>query len=93
RRVLGETVFAQRRPELYPELLTDTFSWNPRDFFGLYGHESWPPGKASRICVAQFSPGDDAGQNLGEIAALARKAAADGAELVVFPELALTGLA
>lgn len=92
RRVLGETVFAQRRPELYPELLTDTFSWNPRDFFGLYGHEPWPAGKASQVSVAQFAPGDDLSQNLAEIAALTRKASAGGAELVVFPELALTGL-
>jgi predicted amidohydrolase len=92
RRVLGETVFAQRRPELYPELLTDTFSWNPRDFFGLYGHEPWPAGKTSQVSVAQFAPRDDVGQNLAEIAALARKARAEGAELVVFPELALTGL-
>jgi predicted amidohydrolase len=90
--VLGETVFAQRRPELYPELLTDTFSWNPRDFFGLYGHEPWPAGKTSQVSVAQFAPRDDVSQNLAEIAALARKARAEGAELVVFPELALTGL-
>ncbi|MDU0953837.1 MAG: nitrilase-related carbon-nitrogen hydrolase, partial [Bradyrhizobium sp.] len=47
RRVLGEPVFAQRRPELYPELLTNTYSWNPRDFFGLYGHQPWPAGKRS----------------------------------------------
>ncbi len=91
RRVLGEPVFAQRRPELYPELLTDTFSWNPRVFFGLYGHEPWPAGKKSRVSVAQFAPVDDVDQNLGEIATLARKARAEGAELVVFPELAATG--
>ena len=93
RRVLGEAVFAQRRPELYPELLTDTFSWNPRDFFGLYGHEPWPAGKTSRVSVAQFAPGDDIGRNHEKISVLAHKAGAEGAELVVFPELALTGLA
>lgn len=92
RRVLGEAVFAQRRPELYPELLTDTFSWNPRDFFGLYGHEPWPPGKTSRVSVAQFAPRDDIDQNLAEIVALAHQASAEGAALVVFPELAVTGL-
>jgi predicted amidohydrolase len=93
RRVLGQSVFAQRRPELYPELLTDTFSWNPRDFFRLYGHEPWPIGKTSRVSVAQFAPGADAAQNLKEIEAHARAAKAEGAELVVFPELAVTGLA
>lgn len=93
RRVLGEAVFAQRRPELYSELLTDTFSWNPRDFFGLYEHEPWPPGKTSRVSVAQFAPVDDVVQNLRQIEAQARAAKEEGAELVVFPELAVTGLA
>jgi predicted amidohydrolase len=91
RRVLGEPVFAQRRPELYPELLTNTFSWNPRDFFGLYGHEPWPKGKRSRVSVAQFAPTADMVTNFSGIAELARNAKADGAELVVFPELAATG--
>lgn len=92
RRVLGEAVFAQRRPELYPELLTDTYSWNPHAFFGLYGHEPWPAGKRSRVSVAQFAPTSDVDANLAAIAALAQRAKADGAELVVFPELAATGL-
>jgi predicted amidohydrolase len=92
RRVLGEAVFAQRRPELYPELVSDTFRWNPRDFFGLYGHEPWPTGKTSRVSVAQFTPGDDFAQNLRQIEAQARAAKAEGAELVVFPELSVTGL-
>jgi predicted amidohydrolase len=93
RRVLGESIFAQRRPELYVELLTNTFSWNPRDFFGLYGHKPWPEGKQSRVSVAQFKPANDVSANLETIARLAREAKADGAELVVFPELAVTGLA
>lgn len=92
RRVMGEPVFRQRRPELYPELLTDTFIWNPRDFFGLYGHEPWPEGVRSRISAAQFAPGADVARNLEAIANLARQAKADGAELVVFPELAVSGL-
>jgi predicted amidohydrolase len=92
RRVLGEQVFVQRRPELYPELLANTFSWNPLDFFGLYGHERWPEGKQSRISVAQFKPADNVATNLETIARLAREAKADGAELIVFPELAVTGL-
>jgi predicted amidohydrolase len=93
RRVLGEPVFVQRRPELYPELMTDTFSWNPRDFFGLYGYEPWPPGMRSRISVAQFAPGGSVAWNLEQIAMLAHQAKAGDAKLVVFPELALTGLA
>ncbi|WP_316229349.1 nitrilase-related carbon-nitrogen hydrolase [Bradyrhizobium sp. SZCCHNR1070] len=92
RRVLGESVLAQRRPELYPELLTNTYSWNPRDFFGLYGHQPWPAGKRSRVSVGQFAPTPEVATNLSIIADLARKAKVDGAELVVFPELAATGL-
>lgn len=92
RRVLGEPVLAQRRPELYPELLTNTYSWNPRDFFGLYGHQPWPHGKRSRVSVAQFAPSADVEANLAQIADLARMAKADGAELVVFPELSATAL-
>jgi predicted amidohydrolase len=94
RRLGGEPVFAQRRPELYAELLTSTFSWNPGDFFGLYGHQPWPKGRQSRIGVAQFAPAAEIATNLARIAELARQAKTrDGAELVVFPELAVTGLA
>jgi predicted amidohydrolase len=93
RRVGGEAVFAQRRPDLYREILTNTFSWNPRDFFGLYGYKPLPPGRASRIAVAQMMPGDNASENLEGIASLARQARVqDGADVVVFPELAVTGL-
>ncbi len=93
RRVGGEAVFAQRRPELYAELMTNSFSWNPRDFFSLYGHQPWPEGRQSRLSVAQFKPSDDVAANLEKIATLAREAdARDGAGLVVFPELAVTGL-
>src|SRR5579883_1130346 len=49
RRHGGEPVFAQRRPGLYAELLTYTFSWNPQDFFGLYGHQSWPRGESPAL--------------------------------------------
>jgi predicted amidohydrolase len=94
RRVGGEAVFTQRRPELYAELLSDTFSWNPRDFFGLYGHKPWPPGRTSRITVAQMRPGDDIEKNLLVMASIARQARLrDRTDLVVFPELSVSGLA
>ncbi|WP_454683671.1 nitrilase-related carbon-nitrogen hydrolase [Ancylobacter moscoviensis] len=93
RRVLGEKVFEQRRPELYMELPTNTYLWNPLDFFTLYGHRPLPPGRRSRIAVAQFAPGGDVEANLARIEELAVKAAREeGAELVVFPERAVTGL-
>ena len=52
--VLGQPIFRQRKPLLYPQLLSDSFLWNPQDFFTLYGHRPLPPGKKSRISVSQF---------------------------------------
>ncbi|HEY9212140.1 MAG TPA: nitrilase-related carbon-nitrogen hydrolase [Ancylobacter sp.] len=93
RRVFDEPVFEQRRPELYMELPTTTFAWNPLDFFGLYGHRPLPPGRRSRVAVAQFTPGSNVEANLARIEELAVEARMrDGAELVVFPERAITGL-
>lgn len=93
RRVFDEPVFEQRRPELYMELPTTTYSWNPLDFFGLYGHRPLPPGRRSRVAVAQFAPTGDVAANLARIEELALAAKRDeGAEMVVFPERAITGL-
>ncbi|MCW5625079.1 MAG: amidohydrolase [Burkholderiales bacterium] len=93
REVLGESVFAQRRPELYMNLLTNTFLWNPADFFTLYGHDPLPAGRRSVVSVAQFTSSADVDANLLRIEQLAAEAQArDGAELVVFPELAICGL-
>lgn len=92
RRVLGEPVFSQRRPDCYQQLLSDSFLWNPHDFFNLYGHRPLPAGKSSRISVAQFSPGDRLEDNLAAIIAMTQDAVAQqGSELVVFAERALTG--
>ena len=85
-------VFDQRRPELYKELMTNTFAWNSGDFFGLYGHRPLPRGGRATVAVAEFEPTGDSDRNLALIETLARQAQAQGAELVVFPERALTGL-
>ena len=81
---------SERRPDLYHELLHQTHAWNPLDFFRLYGHQPLPNGKASTIAVAQFSPSNNLDDNLSKCTDLI--AQAEGAELIVFPELALTGL-
>ena len=92
RQVLGELVFEQRRPDYYHALLSDSFLWNPQDFFGLYGQRPLPPGKQSRITVAQFSPTERVEDNLAAITALTEEAVLQqGSELIVFPESALTG--
>jgi predicted amidohydrolase len=93
RKVLGERVFDQRRPELYANLATNTFAWNPRDFFSLYGHRPLPPGRRSRATAAQFLPSKEPGQNLQRIEALTAAAVDRGkTDIIVFPELSVTGL-
>ncbi len=82
---------AGRRPQLYVGLSTNSYLWNPLDFFGLYGHEPLPPGRRSRIGVAQFMPESAHTENFATIEALAQEAASAGADLLVLPELALTG--
>lgn len=90
--VFGEPVFEQRRPALYMELLTNTFSWNPGDFFRLYGEKPLPEGRKAKIAVGEFSPSRDATANLATISELADEACGEGAELLVLPERCLTGL-
>ncbi|MCE7030544.1 nitrilase-related carbon-nitrogen hydrolase [Jiella avicenniae] len=92
RRMRGEAIFEQRRPELYKELMTNTFAWNPGDFFSLYGHQPLPKGRKARIAVGEFAPAGNVSRNIETIAGLAREAAGDGAELLILPERALTGL-
>ncbi|WP_279026647.1 nitrilase-related carbon-nitrogen hydrolase [Gibbsiella quercinecans] len=86
-----QSFLPQRRPELYKELMTHTFMWNPLDFFGLYATKSLPAGKRSRIAVGQFQPGADLAANLSRIERLAEQASAQGAELLTLPELCLAG--
>jgi predicted amidohydrolase len=93
REVLGEKVFAKRRPELYAELMSNSFTWNPGDFFRLYGYQPIPKGKVSELAVVQFAPSDDPAANLATIERHARNLLTRGKpEMIVFPELALTGL-
>ncbi|WJV61827.1 nitrilase-related carbon-nitrogen hydrolase [Pectobacteriaceae bacterium C52] len=92
RQVLGEAVFQQRRPALYHQLLSDSFLWNPTDFFKLYDHRPLPPGKQSHLSVVQFSPENDIEHNSKRMVTLARQAIEQQhSDLIVFPELALTG--
>lgn len=91
RRAQDNPWLRQRRPALYKALMTDTFSWNPQDFFTLYGLQPLPPGKASRVAVGQFTPGNGIEANLALIAQQASQAHDAGAELLVLPEKALTG--
>ncbi|MCF6386185.1 hypothetical protein L2K20_04325 [Mycobacterium sp. MBM] len=82
---------AGRRPELYRDLQINTYLWNPRDFFTLYGNNPIPPGRASVIAVAQHDSTADTDANIAQICETFREAAAAGADLVVFPELSVCG--
>ena len=93
RDVLGEPVFSSRRTDMYADLMTNSFTWNPGDFFKLYGIKPIPQGSVSTAAVAQFAPSNDKSSNLKIIRELADTAkTAEGANILVFPELALTGL-
>ncbi|QAA21676.1 nitrilase-related carbon-nitrogen hydrolase [Sporolactobacillus terrae] len=83
-----ETIFADRRPELYHALLTDPYLWNPLDYFGLYGHDPLPPGRRSTVAVAQFNVTGSKQQTIEEFT---RSSKTKGAELLVFPEFAMSG--
>ncbi len=79
-----------RRPECYGNLTLNTYLWRDWDFHGAYGLRPLPPGRHSRIAVAQWTPvPHDLETNLRTIASLARRHA--GVDLLVLPELALTG--
>ena len=89
----GGNKFLERRPGSYLELMHHTYLWDPLRFFKLYGNDPLPAGKTSRVSVAQVCPycGDIAA-NLAQIGKWAAQAAAEDSELIVFPELMLTGL-
>ncbi len=89
--VLNERVFNDRRPEMYLNLPTDPYLWNPLDFFGLYGLDPLPRGKESLISVVQMNSTNDVKKNLNKILSHLDDAKNNLSELVVFPELSLTG--
>ena len=80
-----------RRPELYRELQTNTYLWNPRDFFTLYGNDPLPAGRISALAVAQQDSTSDTAANVAQIRATFLEAVGAGADLVVFPELSVSG--
>ena len=91
RQVLNEKIFDDRRPEMYLNLPTNPYLWNPLDFFGLYGMDPLPKGKQSVVSIVQMNTSNNINQNLKEIFKHLQVAKNNLSELVVFPELALTG--
>ena len=91
RQVLNEKIFDDRRPEMYLNLPTNPYLWNPLDFFGLYGMDPLPKGKKSMVSIVQMNTTNNVKQNLKKIFKHLQIAKDNHSELVVFPELALTG--
>jgi predicted amidohydrolase len=89
--VLNEKVFNDRRPEMYLNLPTDPYLWNPLDFFGLYGLDPLPKGKESLVTAVQINTTNNVRKNLDKIFKYLDDAKNNESELIVFPELALTG--
>jgi predicted amidohydrolase len=89
----GEDLLADRRPDAYGAMTLNTYLWCPDEFHGLYGIRPLPEERRSRVGVVQFSPAaGDVDGNLERIAQETAALAAQGCDLVVFPELAVTGL-
>lgn len=89
----GMNKMTARRPELYMDICSDPYLWNPLDFFRLYGYDPLPEGKKSKVTAAQFAPVyGDKSANLAKITKMTAEAAAAGSELVVFPELCIAGV-
>jgi predicted amidohydrolase len=87
-----ENKVLDRRPDQYFAFARNPYVWNPFMFFGLYGHRPLPQGKKSKIAAAQFSPvPGKVDDNLKKMESLLQKAGA-GVDLVVYPELATTGI-
>lgn len=85
----GASSVGERRPELYRELQSNTFLWNPLDFFSLYGHEPLPTGARTAVTVVQSTPTASVEANL--VAIEKAMSAAGAGEVLVFPELSITG--
>ncbi|PYE17286.1 nitrilase-related carbon-nitrogen hydrolase [Paraburkholderia silvatlantica] len=84
--------FGRRRPDKYPELMTNPFTWNSLDYFRLYNIAPLPPGRRSRVATAQFNPSGSLADNLAQIARHVECVMnAEHPSLIVFPELSLTG--
>jgi predicted amidohydrolase len=85
-----EDLIADRRPDAYGTMTLNTYLWDPKEFHGLYGIRPLPETRRSRVAVVQFSPNSgDVADNLDRVAG--ETAALGDTDLVVFPELVMTG--
>ncbi len=87
-----EDLLGDRRPDAYGTMTLNSYLWNPAEFHGLYDIRPLPEKRTSRAAVVQFAPAVGAvEENLERIARETAMLAAQGCDLVVFPELTVTG--
>ena len=87
-----ENKMLDRRPDQYFAFTRHPYKWNPFMFFGLYDHEPLPAGQKSKIVAAQMAPAQgNVAENLNRMETLLVDAGSD-VDLIIFPELATTGI-
>jgi predicted amidohydrolase len=84
-----EDLIADRRPDAYGTMTLNTYLWDPGEFHGLYGIRPLPEARRSRVVVVQFSP--NRGDVAGNLESVAHETSLAESDLVVFPELVVTG--
>lgn len=86
----AEDRIRDRRPDAYRDLSLASHLWNPREFYGLYGHRPLPEGRRARAGIFQYAPRPErCDANMDAVVAAA--AEHPDHDLLIFPELSLTG--
>ncbi len=85
-----EDLMADRRPDAYGAITLNSYLWPHVDFQGLYDIRPLPEPRTSLVAVAQVAP--HTGDREGNLAAIAAATTSlPEVDLIVFPELAVTG--
>ena len=82
----------ERRPAHYSDLVLNSYLFNPNDYFGLYGQAGLPAGRESVIAVCQTeAPPATRNEAIAAVQQMAESLDSPF-DILVLPELALTGL-
>jgi predicted amidohydrolase len=84
-----EEKLLDRRPDLYRPVLQNTYGWSPTYFQRLYGSPGLPAPRTSRVAALQLPPAREKPERA--IQYIRRLLGAEAVDLLVLPELALTG--
>ena len=81
----------ERRPTLYQDSLLNSYLFNPDDYFKLYGQDGLPKGKESTVAVCQLQARVDTRNDALSSAQKMIEDLESPADVIVLPELALSG--